>query len=175
MNAASEASGVIGAIVPDIRKTADLVQEIASASREQSLGIEQVQKAMMQLDTVIQQNSGASEEMAGMAEELSGESSDLKSTIAYFRLGGRLEDAAKGLGGADESAASRAAARNRLAGPKPAAKRSAGRGGGAARDEARPGAAVPAPRGASDRPSRGIAPVGPAMPAEPRDSDFEEF
>jgi methyl-accepting chemotaxis protein len=85
MNAAREASSVIGTIVPDIKKTAELVQEIAAASKEQSLGIEQIQKAMMQLDTVIQQNASASEEMAGMAEELSGEAADLKSTIAYFK------------------------------------------------------------------------------------------
>jgi methyl-accepting chemotaxis protein len=88
MAAASEASELIGAIVPDIKKTADLVQEIASASREQSVGIEQIQKAMTQLDSVIQQNASASEEMAGMAEELAGEADELKGTIAYFKLGG---------------------------------------------------------------------------------------
>ncbi len=86
MVTAREASELIGAIVPDIKKTAELVQEIASASREQSVGIEQIQKAMTQLDSVIQQNASSSEEMAGMASELAGEADELKATIAYFKL-----------------------------------------------------------------------------------------
>ncbi len=76
-----------GAIVPDSKKTAELVQGIASASREQSSGVEQIQKAMLQLDSVIQQNANSSEEMADMAEEFAGESIDLKIAIAYFKLG----------------------------------------------------------------------------------------
>jgi methyl-accepting chemotaxis protein len=86
MNAAGDANAVISTIVPDIRKTAELVQEIASASHEQSLGIEQIQKAMAQLDTVIQQNATASEEMAGMSEELTGEAENLKQTMSYFNV-----------------------------------------------------------------------------------------
>ena len=80
------AGEIIAAIVPDIRKTADLVQEIASASREQNTGVEQIGKAMIQLDTVIQQNASASEEMAAMAEELSGQSQQLASAISFFKL-----------------------------------------------------------------------------------------
>ncbi len=157
MSAASDASGVIGAIVPDIKKTAELVQEIALASQEQSQGIEQIQKAMMQLDTVIQQNAGASEDMAGMAEELSGESRDLKSTIAYFRLGG---EGGPAVAKRKETASD---AGTLLPGPPP---RKAG--------TAKPGPVKPpAPRRAE--PKRGIVPVDPTPKGDARDSDFEEF
>ena len=86
--ASSTRSGqLIGQIVPDIRKTAELVQEIASSSREQNTGAEQISKAMVQLDTVIQRNASASEELASMAEELSGQSSQLNVTMDFFKLG----------------------------------------------------------------------------------------
>jgi methyl-accepting chemotaxis protein len=80
------AGRIISAIVPDIRKTSELVQEISAASHEQSAGVEQIEKAMVQLDTVVQQNASGSEEMAAMAEELSGQSQQLASTIGFFKL-----------------------------------------------------------------------------------------
>jgi methyl-accepting chemotaxis protein len=72
-------------LVPDIRKTAELVREIAAASVEQSAGASQVDKAIQQLDQVIQQNSAAAEEMASTAEELSSQAEVLQSTIAFFK------------------------------------------------------------------------------------------
>jgi Methyl-accepting chemotaxis protein len=80
------AGSIIAAIVPDIRKTAELVQEIASASREQSAGVDQIGKAMMQLDSVIQQNASGSEEMAAMSEELAGQSQQLSTAIGFFKI-----------------------------------------------------------------------------------------
>ena len=88
VSVAKEAGARIGAMVPDIRQTANLVAEISAASREQSVGTDQIAKAVTQLDTVIQQNASASEEMASMAEELSGQSEQLAEAIAYFKLGG---------------------------------------------------------------------------------------
>ena len=73
-------------LVPDIRKTAELVREIAAASAEQSTGATQVNRAIQQLDQVIQQNASASEEMAATAEELSGQAEVLQSTIAFFKV-----------------------------------------------------------------------------------------
>jgi methyl-accepting chemotaxis protein len=83
-------------LVPNITKTADLVQEISSASTEQNSGTAQINKAIQQLDQVIQQNAAASEEMASTAEELSSQAEQLQSTIAFFKLadGGRLQAAA---------------------------------------------------------------------------------
>ncbi len=86
----ARAGEVIGRIVPDIKKTADLVQEIASASKEQSVGTDQVSQAMVQLDTVIQQNASASEEMASMAEELSSQAVQLTETMSFFKMEGTL-------------------------------------------------------------------------------------
>jgi methyl-accepting chemotaxis protein len=80
------AGEIIQVIVPDIKKTASLVQEIAAASKEQGLGIEQINKAMMQLDTVVQQNASASEELASMSEELSGQSEQLAAAIEFFKV-----------------------------------------------------------------------------------------
>jgi methyl-accepting chemotaxis protein len=83
---ATKAGEIISRTVPDIKKTADLVQEISSASQEQASGSDQIGKAIVQLDSVIQQNSSASEELASMAEELSGQAVQLTQTISFFRL-----------------------------------------------------------------------------------------
>jgi methyl-accepting chemotaxis protein len=88
---AASAGKIIGNIVPDIRKTADLVQEISSASQEQASGSDQIGKAMVQLDTVIQQNASASEEMASMAEELSGQAQQLTETMSFFKITGTAQ------------------------------------------------------------------------------------
>jgi methyl-accepting chemotaxis protein len=83
---AEGAGQLLEKLVPDIRKTAELVREIAGASAEQSTGASQVNKAIQQLDQVIQQNSAASEEMASTAEELSSQAEVLQSTIAFFKV-----------------------------------------------------------------------------------------
>lgn len=81
-----DAGRIIVAIVPDIRKTSDLVREIAAASREQSAGVEQIGKAMVQLDSVIQANASASEEMASIAEEFAAQAQQLATTVAFFKI-----------------------------------------------------------------------------------------
>jgi methyl-accepting chemotaxis protein len=86
VDVAEKAGRVLGAMVPGIRRTAELVQEIAAASREQDAGAEQIGKAIQQLDLVIQQNASASEEMASTAEELSSQSEQLQEMIAFFRV-----------------------------------------------------------------------------------------
>jgi len=88
VSTAQQAGEMLGKLVPDIKKTAELVQEINAASNEQKSGAEQINKAIMQLDTVIQQNASASEEMASTSEELSGQAEQLQSTIEFFRVDG---------------------------------------------------------------------------------------
>ncbi len=88
---AEEAGRMLEKMVPDIKKTAELVQEIAAASREQDVGAEQVNQAVQQLDQVIQQNASASEEMASTAEELSSQAEQLQMNISYFRTGEKEE------------------------------------------------------------------------------------
>jgi methyl-accepting chemotaxis protein len=82
---AEKAGKMLAMLVPDIQKTAELVQEISAASREQSSGSEQINSAIQQLNQVIEQNAGAAEQMSSMAEELSSQAEQLQSTIAYFR------------------------------------------------------------------------------------------
>jgi methyl-accepting chemotaxis protein len=86
VDVAEKAGLLLSLMVPDIQKTAELVQEINAASREQDLGAEQINKAIQQLDHVIQQNASASEEMASTSEELSSQAEQLSNTIAFFRL-----------------------------------------------------------------------------------------
>ncbi len=84
----SEKAGeMLDKLVPDIQKTAELVQEISAASKEQDMGAEQINKALMQLEKVIQQNATASEEMASTTEELTGQSDQLMSALGFFRTG----------------------------------------------------------------------------------------
>ena len=83
---AEKAGEMLSKMVPDIQKTAELVQEIAAASNEQNTGAEQINKAIQQLDQVIQQNASASEEMASTAEELSSQAAQLQSAVSFFRL-----------------------------------------------------------------------------------------
>jgi len=73
-------------LVPDIERTAELVQEIAAASNEQNSGADQINKAIQQLDQVIQQNASASEEMASTSEELSSQAQQLQQTMGFFRV-----------------------------------------------------------------------------------------
>jgi len=84
----SEKSGeMLGKLVPDIQKTAELVQEITAASKEQDTGSSQINQALQQLEKVIQENASASEEMASTTEELTGQADQLVSAISFFRTG----------------------------------------------------------------------------------------
>jgi methyl-accepting chemotaxis protein len=83
----AEKSGkLLAEIVPDIEKTARLVQEIAAASIEQNSGAKQINNAILQLSQVTQQNSAASEELAASAEELSNQANSLNNTISFFKI-----------------------------------------------------------------------------------------
>ncbi|QTA88350.1 methyl-accepting chemotaxis protein [Desulfonema magnum] len=90
---AEKAGEMLARLVPDIEKTAELVQEISAASNEQSTGAEQINKAIQQLEQVIQQNTTVSEEMASASEamastseELTSQAVQLRNTIGYFKL-----------------------------------------------------------------------------------------
>ncbi|WP_460594921.1 methyl-accepting chemotaxis protein [Geomonas sp. Red276] len=86
VDVAEQAGTMLTQIVPDIQKTAELVQEISAASREQDTGAGQINRAIQQLDQVIQQNAGAAEEMSSTAEELSSQAEQLQSTISFFKV-----------------------------------------------------------------------------------------
>ena len=82
---ADEAQNFLNETIPAINQTAQLVSEIAAASKEQDIGAQQISKAISQLDSVVQQNASASEQLASMAEELSAHSASLLDTTHYFR------------------------------------------------------------------------------------------
>jgi methyl-accepting chemotaxis protein len=86
VKAAQEAGAMLGRLVPDIRKTAELVAEISASCREQDVGGDQINQAIQQLDKVTQRNAAASEEMSATAEELAAQSEQLQANIAFFRL-----------------------------------------------------------------------------------------
>ena len=83
---AEKAGAMLAKLVPDIQKTAELVQEISAASKEQTTGADQINSAIQQLNQVIQQNAGAAEEMSSTAEELSSQAEQLQSAIAFFKV-----------------------------------------------------------------------------------------
>ena len=82
---AEQAGTTIAAMIPDIKRTAELVQEISAASNEQNAGAEQINSAILQLDKVVQQNASASEESASMSEELASQAEQMQATMGYFR------------------------------------------------------------------------------------------
>ncbi len=89
VDVAERAGELLTKMVPDIQRTAELVQEISAACREQDTGADQINKAIQQLDQVIQQNASAAEEMASTAEELNSQSEQLQETIAFFKVESR--------------------------------------------------------------------------------------
>lgn len=85
MNIARKAGEMLSQIVPDVQKTADLVQEISASSREQNISADQVNQAIQQLDQIVQQNASASEEISSTSEELSGQAEQLRFTMGFFK------------------------------------------------------------------------------------------
>lgn len=83
---AQRAGEMLHKLVPDIERTAELVEEITSASAEQASGAEQVNRAMVDLDGVVQRNASTAEEMAATSEELSGQAVHLREAVNYFKV-----------------------------------------------------------------------------------------
>jgi methyl-accepting chemotaxis protein len=110
---------MLSKLVPDIQRTAELVQEISAASREQDTGAEQINQALQQLEKVIQHNASTAEEMSAATEELSSQAENLVSALSFFRTG-------------DEGMEHRPAAPVRAPQPAAAARRPAKEAHGAA-------------------------------------------
>lgn len=83
---AERAGEMLARLVPDIQKTAELVQEISAAAREQDTGAAEINKALQQLDQVVQQAAAGSEELASTSEELAAQADQLQGTVGYFKL-----------------------------------------------------------------------------------------
>jgi methyl-accepting chemotaxis protein len=85
VDVAEKAGQMLIKLVPDIKKTTELVQEITASSKEQASGSDQINGAIQQLNQVVQQNAGAAEEMASTAEELASQAEQLLETISFFK------------------------------------------------------------------------------------------
>jgi methyl-accepting chemotaxis protein len=88
---AEQAGRLLDNMVPNIRKTSDLVQEITAASEEQSSGVGQINAAVGQLAQTTQQNASSSEELAATSEEMNGQAEQLQQLMAFFHLGNGAE------------------------------------------------------------------------------------
>jgi len=83
---AEQAGEKLVKLVPDIQKTAELVQEISVASREQDIGSEEINRAIQQLDQTVQQTAASAEELAASAGELTGQAEEQRQTMSFFIL-----------------------------------------------------------------------------------------
>jgi len=95
---AENAGKMLAGMMPEIRKTAELVQEISAASNEQNAGSEQVNKAVQQLDQVVQQTASMAQEMSSISEELSEQAEKLRHTISFFKVKGNIVKSLSGNG-----------------------------------------------------------------------------
>jgi methyl-accepting chemotaxis protein len=151
---AEEAGSRLEGLLPDIRRTSELAEEIAAAAREQSTGTDQIAMSVQQFDEVIQRNSSIAEELASTAEELASQSELLHSAISFFRTGKASEAVRAAPAPAADRANSIPAAR--AAPARPVVKRLPARPGHNA-------GRLPAPTDGKDK---GVALA---------DADFEEF
>ncbi|MRW93890.1 methyl-accepting chemotaxis protein [Duganella sp. FT80W] len=86
VNLAEKAGALLDTMLPNIKRTSDLVQEITAASEEQSTGAGQINSAMSQLSQTTQMNASSSEQLAATAEEMSGQAEQLQSSMAFFKV-----------------------------------------------------------------------------------------
>jgi methyl-accepting chemotaxis protein len=154
VKAAQDAGQMLTKLVPDISRTAELVEEITAACREQDIGAEQINQAIQQLDQVTQQNSAAAEEMSATSEELATQAEQLQTTIAFFRVAQRGDGPAPSRSGPPSRPSSRPQEVKRQ-GVRPLAAKAGG-------------AAKPSGRGARLN-------IGAGSPGDAHDAEFERF
>jgi methyl-accepting chemotaxis protein len=83
----NQSGATLSEIMGSVKRVTDIISEIAAASREQNTGLDQVNKAVSQLDQVTQTNAAQTEELSATAEALSEQASELQALVAKFRTG----------------------------------------------------------------------------------------
>jgi methyl-accepting chemotaxis protein len=83
---ATRSGRLLGELVPTIKKTSELVQEVAAASSEQATGVSQINRAMGSVGEITQRNATAAEELASTAEEMSAQAEALQQLVGFFRV-----------------------------------------------------------------------------------------
>lgn len=81
-----QAGDTMGEVVESVKRVSDMVAEITAASTEQSTGIDQINQAVMQMDTVTQQNASLVEEAAAAAEALQNQAKTLAELVSFFKV-----------------------------------------------------------------------------------------
>ncbi|VTR91999.1 chemotaxis partial : Globin-coupled methyl-accepting chemotaxis protein (Modular protein) OS=Candidatus Nitrospira defluvii GN=cheM PE=3 SV=1: 4HB_MCP_1: HAMP: PAS_9: MCPsignal [Gemmata massiliana] len=82
----NQSGTTLGEIVTSVKRVTDIITEIAAAGKEQSVGIEQVNKAVAQMDAVTQKNASQTEEMSATAQSLTDQAAQLRDLVARFKL-----------------------------------------------------------------------------------------
>jgi methyl-accepting chemotaxis protein-1 (serine sensor receptor) len=124
---AEKAGRLLDSIVPNIKKTSDLVQEITAASTEQTAGVGQINSAVTQMSQTTQQNAASSEELAATAQELSGQAERLQQIMTFFTIAGTPPAHGMPVSAAKPAAAKKAGAATRRIGPAAAGGRTTAR------------------------------------------------
>ncbi|HEX2833347.1 MAG TPA: methyl-accepting chemotaxis protein [Thermoanaerobaculia bacterium] len=86
---ADRSGALLSDLVPSIRKTAELVQDVAAASAEQASGVAQINQSLAQVDQVTQRNASAAEELAATSEEMAAQAEGLQQLVGFFDIGDR--------------------------------------------------------------------------------------
>jgi methyl-accepting chemotaxis protein len=85
---ADRSGALLKELVPAIRRTAELVQDVTAASTEQAAGVQQINQSLAQVDQVTQRNASAAEELAATAEEVAAQAEALQALVEFFQLPG---------------------------------------------------------------------------------------
>jgi len=165
----TEAGQTMRDIVDQVKRVADLIGEITSATLEQDSGIGQVNAAVTQLDQMTQQNAALVEQSAAAAESLKEQAARLAQAVAIFKLG-RHETA-------QAIAQARASSQAAVKPMPPAAPQGQARQATPAKDAAPRASSAAASKAEARQPSRPkpAAPSAPPPPAKPGNDDWEEF
>jgi methyl-accepting chemotaxis protein len=91
---ADRSGTLLAELVPAIRRTAELIQEVAAASSEQASGVAQINQSLAQVDQVTQRNASAAEELAATAEEVAAQAEALQNLVSFFRISNETAAAA---------------------------------------------------------------------------------
>ena len=91
---ADRAGKMLQKTVPDIRKTSDLIEEVAAAAREQDVGVSQINLAINELDSVVQQNASTSELVSDASNTMDQQARDMKRIMEFFITDGRASGGA---------------------------------------------------------------------------------
>jgi methyl-accepting chemotaxis protein len=92
-NLVTQSGATLEQIVGAVKKVTDIVAEIAAASHEQSSGIDQVNKAVMQLDELTQQNAALVEQASAASQSMAEQARTLNDSMARYQVGQHLADA----------------------------------------------------------------------------------